>query len=295
MVGRFVSRFPWRLARAICIVLAIVGMSAVGVFGAITNMAAPRVIAPGAPLPAIVATPTAPAPIAESPKVPCKQQSWPMIDRSCASWTADARKVEAPAPEPARPAPQQQAAPAAPLPAAAPQPIKVAAPAEQSKKTAVVVEPPKVDPPKIDPPRIDPPKPAPVATAAPKAEQPKIEPAKVEPAKIEPAKIESAGAELPTAAPTEVETAQAVPVPRPPRTGPRSKPETSRTQAAAETGAPKDTTRTEPKLKLADNAASTSPALVAARQRRSTVPTNTVPANAVPAPFPIREFLATRR
>src|SRR5262249_55065858 len=143
---RFVSRFPWRLARAVCIVLAIVGMSAVGVIGAITNMATPRMIVPGAPLPAIVATPTAPAPIAEPRKLPCKQQSWPMIDRSCESWTADARKIEPPAPEPVRPAPQQVAAP--PPPAAAPQPIKIAVPAEQPKKIAAVSEPSKVEPPK---------------------------------------------------------------------------------------------------------------------------------------------------
>jgi len=185
MVRRFVSGFPWRLARAVCIVLAIVGMSAVGVFGAITNMTSPRVIAPGASNPFAVATPTAPAPVAETRKLPCKQQSWPMIDRSCESWTADARKAEPPAPEPVGAAPQQQATPVVPPPAAAPQPIKVAVPAEQPKRTAA-----------IEAPKVEPPKPAPaVIAAAPKAEPPKNEPAKVEPPKIEPAKVEPAKVE----------------------------------------------------------------------------------------------------
>ena len=291
MVRGFVSRFPWRMMRAVCIVVAIVGMSAIGVFGAVTNMTSPRVIAPGAAIPIAVATPAAPAPIAEPRKLPCKQQAWPMIDRSCESWTADARKVEPPAPEPA---PQQVAAPTVSPPSAAPQPIK-AVPAEQPKRTAAV-----------ESPKAEPPKPAPAVIAAPKVEPPKVELktelTKTEPAaaKVEPAKIESANAELakvepaniePTAAPTEVETAQAVPLPRP-RTGPRSKPETTRTEASAEPAAPKDTTKTEPKLKLADNAAST-PAVV--RLRRNPAPANAVPANAVPAPFPIQEFLAARR
>jgi hypothetical protein len=167
MVRRFVS--SWRLMRTLGLAGAAVAVPAVGVVGALTNMAPPAALAPTGE-PVVVVTQARPTEKTTSP------QTAAVVPVAIPSQPVKAAAPAAPAELPKKPAPAAVVEPVKPAPP------KVETTASVPAKIEQKIE-PRIDPAKTEPARTEPPK---LETAA--AEPIAAEPAETEAAPAPPAR-----------------------------------------------------------------------------------------------------------